>query len=338
MGSALVIPEADEKISKATKTFRLTQKEISDLFMLFIKFDKQKIGLVSLDDIFDSCELHRNDFTDSICEALDIMFDDEGQINFSDFLTLVMSYCMFEPPEILKLLFYTYDQDKEGFIDAVELKRAMNTLHEIEAPDTVEGSVKNAWKHLEFADDGKIDFKEFKHMSLQFPAILEPAFKVQNYMIMNLLGQTWWDKKKRKVQEEKDEAERLWKKEQAKKLAKQKRKETRHIRKKMGLIRFYCCPCLRYLYDDTKERLTDEERAERERLIALARRKAELEAKNPNTTVAKKFEKKANADKNLVPERIFKSEREREERVVGRRERREKRKTNKDLQELKVNF
>ena len=334
----MVIPEADEKLSKATKTFRLTQKEISDFFMLFIKFDKQKIGLVSLDDIFESCELHRNDFTDSICEALEITFDAEGQINFSDFLTLLLSYCMFEPPEILKLLFYTYDEDKEGFIDAVELKRAMNTLHEIEAPNTVEGSVKNAWRHLEFADDGKIDFKEFQHMSLQFPAILEPAFKVQNYMISGLLGQTWWDRKKRRVQDEKDAADRLWKKEQAKKAAKAKRKETRHIRKKMGLIRFYCCPCLRYMYDDTKDKLTEEERAERERLIALARRKAELEAKNPNTNAARKFEKKANSDKNMVAERIYKSEREREERVVARGERREGRKRNRVLTDLAVTF
>lgn len=334
----MIIPEADEKLSKATKTFRLTQKEISDFFMLFIKFDKQKIGLVSLDDIFESCELHRNDFTDSICEALEITFDAEGQINFSDFLTLLLSYCMFEPPEILKLLFYTYDEDKEGFIDAVELKRAMNTLHEIEAPNTVEGSVKNAWRHLEFADDGKIDFKEFQHMSLQFPAILEPAFKVQNYMISGLLGQTWWDRKKRRVQDEKDAADRLWKKEQAKKAAKAKRKETRHIRKKMGLIRFYCCPCLRYMYDDTKDKLTEEERAERERLIALARRKAELEAKNPNTNAARKFEKKANSDKNMVAERIYKSEREREERVVARGERREGRKRNRVLTDLAVTF
>lgn len=334
----MVIPEADEKLSKATKTFRLTQKEISDFFMLFIKFDKQKIGLVSLDDIFESCELHRNDFTDSICEALEITFDAEGQINFSDFLTLLLSYCMFEPPEILKLLFYTYDEDKEGFIDAVELKRAMNTLHEIEAPNTVEGSVKNAWRHLEFADDGKIDFKEFQHMSLQFPAILEPAFKVQNYMISGLLGQTWWDRKKRRVQDEKDEADRQWKKEEAKKAAKAKRKETRHIRKKMGLIRFYCCPCLRYMYDDTKDKLTEEERAERERLIALARRKAELEAKNPNTNAARKFEKKANLDKNLVAERIYKTEREREERVVARGERREGRKRNRVLTDLAVTF
>ena len=106
----------------------------------------------------------------------------------------------------------------------------------------------------------------------------------------------------------------------------------------MGLIRFYCCPCLRYLYDDTKEQLTEEEKAERERLIALARRKAELEAKNPNTFVAKKFEKKVKGDKNMVAERIYKSEREREERVVSRRERRDQRKTNRDLTELTVHF
>ena len=63
MGSSLVIPEADEKIAKCTKTFRLTPKEVSDFFMLFMKFDKQKQGLVSLDDIFEHCELSRNDFT-----------------------------------------------------------------------------------------------------------------------------------------------------------------------------------------------------------------------------------------------------------------------------------
>ena len=75
------------------------------------------------------------------------------------------------------------------------------------------------------------------------------------------------------MKDEKDKADALWKAQQAKKLAKQKRKETRHIRKKMGLLRYYCCPCIRYLYDDTKEKLSKEERAERERLIALAKRK-----------------------------------------------------------------
>jgi Ca2+-binding EF-hand superfamily protein len=94
---------------------------------------------------------------------------------------------MFEPPEILKMIFYVYDADKEGYIDAQELKNMMNMLHEIEAPETVEGTVKKAWQNLEFSADNKVDFKEFALISKQFPAIMEPAFKLQNFMMMNIL-------------------------------------------------------------------------------------------------------------------------------------------------------
>ena len=80
MGGAMIVPEADEKITKATKTFRLTQKEISDLFMVFLKLDKQRIGLVKLEDLFIYCELTRNNFTDSILDVLEIIHD--GSINF----------------------------------------------------------------------------------------------------------------------------------------------------------------------------------------------------------------------------------------------------------------
>ena len=185
MGGAMIVPEADEKITKAIKTFRLTQKEVSDLFMVFMRLDRQKIGLINLDDLWRMCELTKSDYTEAVLDVFEITHD--GSINFSDFLTLVMSYCMFEPPEILKLIFYVFDSDKEGFIDAQELKNAMNLLHGIEAPETVEGTVKKAWNNLEFASDNKVDFKEFELLSKKFPAIFEPAFKLQNFMMMNIM-------------------------------------------------------------------------------------------------------------------------------------------------------
>merc|ERR1711916_227340 len=152
--------------------------------------------------------------------------------------------------------------------------------------------------------------------------------------MMHLMGEGWWRAKKERVQDEKDKADALWKAKEAKKLAKQKRKETRHIRKKMGLLRYYCCPCIRYLYDDTKEKLTEEERKERERLIALAKRKAELEAKNPNTIAFRKFEKKIKEDKNLIPPTIYTTERRREDRAISRGERRAARKRDPTLSAL----
>jgi hypothetical protein len=39
-----------------------------------------------------------------------------GCIDFSDYLVLVVSYCMFEPPEIMKLCFYIFDDDKGMYV------------------------------------------------------------------------------------------------------------------------------------------------------------------------------------------------------------------------------
>jgi len=134
-------------------------------------------------------------------------------------------------------------------------------------------------------------------------------------------GLNWWEEKKRRVQNERDEAERLWKKKEAEKLAKIKRKETRHIRKKMGVFRYYLCPCLRYMFDDTVEKLTKEEREERDRLIALARRKADLEAKNPSTIPWRKFQKQLEKTPEVIGENLKKTEREREDRKNDRKKR-----------------
>jgi Ca2+-binding EF-hand superfamily protein len=80
MGGAMIIPEADEKINKAIKTFRLTQKEISDLFMVFLKLDKQKIGFINLDDLWKMCELTGSMYTEAILDVFEITHD--GSINF----------------------------------------------------------------------------------------------------------------------------------------------------------------------------------------------------------------------------------------------------------------
>jgi hypothetical protein len=87
----------------------------------------------------------------------------------------------------------------------------------------------------------------------------------------NIMGHLWWSNKQRKLQDGRDKIEAEWKKKQAKIEKKKARKKDAHIRKKMGLIRYVCCPCLRSFYDDRKDQLTAEERAERDRQIALGK-------------------------------------------------------------------
>lgn len=43
------------------------------LFMkIFQKFDKDKVGLISLDEFFKELDMKRNVYTDSLCEVFDI--------------------------------------------------------------------------------------------------------------------------------------------------------------------------------------------------------------------------------------------------------------------------
>jgi hypothetical protein len=89
------------------------------------------------------------------------------------------------------------------------------------------------------------------------------------------------------------------------------------------------------MYDNEKDELTVEERAERDRLIALARRQADLAAKNPITHPWKKFEAKINPElggqEDYVEKREEKVERTRENRQHDRKHRKKGRKHDDDL-------
>jgi hypothetical protein len=66
---------------------------------------------------------------------------------------MVVTYCLFEPKEILRckyspiqshnnlrivvVCFFVFDQDKHGYFESSELKMLMNILHRVEKGDTV---------------------------------------------------------------------------------------------------------------------------------------------------------------------------------------------------------
>ncbi len=106
----------------------------------------------------------------------------------------------------------------------------------------------------------------------------------------------------------------------------------------MGLLMYFMCPCLRVYYDSSREDelLTADQRAERERKLAEARRQAELRIKNPETAEWQNFEKKINPEKGgseeYYEEKVLKTERKRVERAGTRQERKAARAADGDLQ------
>lgn len=302
MGAKIVIPEADANITKVIRNFHLTPKDISDFWKLFQKLDKEKTGLVSLTIIFKEFEMERNLFTDCLMELLEIEHD--GEINFSDFLFMVCTYCFFEPVEILRFCFYCFDQDKTGFFSIDDLNRLMNVVHNIKLGKTVSGTVKSSWMKLEFEGE-QIDFKEFSNIHNNFPRILEPAFRLQQFMMTHTMGEVWWTLKKRALQNEKDaDALKVQKLEERKEKRRQQ-KRNKKIQRNMGLLKYYMCPCFRKYYDPASselEKLSQEEKEERERQLKILRRQNELKIKNPETADWLKYQKKIQSDLETIEE------------------------------------
>ena len=125
------MPEPDEKMQKCIKTQRMKPKEVAKIYKTFQKHDKARTGVINFNAFLKTIEEQRTFYTDAILDCFDISMDENGCIDFSDYLVFVVSFCMFEPPEIQKLCFYIFDDDKGGTIDADELKMLMNTLYNV---------------------------------------------------------------------------------------------------------------------------------------------------------------------------------------------------------------
>jgi hypothetical protein len=243
--------------------------------------------------------------------------------------------------------FYTFDQDKTGFFSVDDLNSLVNVVHNIKGGATVRGNVKLSWMKLTFAGT-EIDFNEFSKISNAFPRLFEPAFRLQQQMIFCIQGETWWTNKKRTNQNLKDEADQKIKQVEKKKEKRKQAKKNRKVLRSMGLLKYYVCPCLRKYYDPSLteyDQMTEEEKLERDKQLALVRRQAELRIKNPETAQWIKYQKKVEGEVTegsgevkdgettlgYVADKIHATERPREVRADSRADRRKQRSNDPDL-------
>lgn len=335
MGARLVMPVTDPRVDKVIKALRLKPRDVSILWAIFTKLDRAKTGYVKLDDFYNAVEIKRSMFTDEIMDFFGVDFT-RGEIVFNDFLILVTSYCCFEISDILRMCLYVFDSEKIGYITVNNFKTLMNMMHNIVEPDTVKGNVKASWMALQVPADERIDYHEMHRIFTLAPKIFEPVMEYQHRMMIAFMGLGWWTKKKRALVDYKEaeimQAEAKVKRRLERKLS----KKSRVIKRKMGVLKYYMCPWFRHLYDP--DHVTEEERAEKARLAALAKRQAELDAKNPVTHEWKKYEKKmekvkethGDVDK-FIEEKMNETQRARDDRSDNRADRKAARQKLNDL-------
>lgn len=329
MGSSLVLPEQNARLKKVMKTFNLNRGDMGRLWSYFQRLDRQKVGKIRSFSIFDGPEIQKSVLCESLFSLLDIELDQDQEtlIGFPEFVHCVVALCCFEPNEMLRFCHYCYDPERNGHISIEDYKALMNSLHGIIPPEKADGNVRESWMHLKFPANEKIEIDDVLGFHKQAPLILQPAFRFQQLMAVKYGGVAYWTRKKRRLMEDRARADRLLEKKRAKKEKKLYAKRDAKVKKSMGILRYYLCPCIRFMYDPDDERgMTEAQKA----AIALQKRTDELALKNPQTAAWRTLEKKIDPTKGgserYVAEKLAKTERPREERAQSRAERRAERK------------
>ncbi len=227
-------PIADERVQKTQDLLKLSKRDIKGFWDVFRRYDREREGVISMDIFFtDICGEPRTLFGDAIFDLIDT--EDTQTIEFGEFVQGVCTFAMFQIVDVLRFSFFIFDKDKNGYIDKDELELFVSTLHQ----GGMGGNVVHALHQIDFNGDGKFDFLEFSALHEKFPTVLYPAFRLQQQMCANVMGNSWWERKKNQLQNDKDA---INKEREKKRRIHEKmlyRQRDRDIREKMGLVKYF---------------------------------------------------------------------------------------------------
>eukprot|EP00413_Alexandrium_margalefii_P043912 CAMPEP_0204590260 /NCGR_PEP_ID=MMETSP0661-20131031/49688_1 /ASSEMBLY_ACC=CAM_ASM_000606 /TAXON_ID=109239 /ORGANISM="Alexandrium margalefi, Strain AMGDE01CS-322" /LENGTH=153 /DNA_ID=CAMNT_0051600275 /DNA_START=45 /DNA_END=506 /DNA_ORIENTATION=- len=138
----------------------LTEEQVEDFKEAFELFDKDRDGIITLEELGVVMQSLGRKLTTEELKAMIAEVDDEGfgRVQFPQFLKLVATKLQeVDSQEEMREAFTVFDRDKSGSVTANELKHVMNSLGEQVSTEEVEAMIREA----DADGDGKLSFEDF---------------------------------------------------------------------------------------------------------------------------------------------------------------------------------
>ena len=242
----------------------LDDHEIAYFYDQFLKLDVYDNHRVTIPQFYTYIEERRTELGDALFDILGYDSTNDQGMTFGEFLLAIVTICMMEKNEVLQMIFYIFDKDKNGFISRRELRCLLRVFREVlEGRNGVLSWRSNdlTLDQILMPKDGLLEFDElcrliksnksmsYAAFSLQasflhamFPKCCILTFSLillQNKMMTKFKGHSFWRRKKCSLGKlRKEELNQLY----AYRMRKDKaynRCRARALRRRLGFFTYY---------------------------------------------------------------------------------------------------
>ena len=193
----------EKNISYIKETFFIDDTDINNLFSFYKKqFMKNKEFIVKK-DIYELCNI--TELNDEICPYIDYFWEninksEDEKVYFDELLLFLISYCICSNYQLIEFVFGLLDKDNDKYITYDEIINLISKKYdkkEIFKYNHFEQI--NQYSSNKIKRKDKITIDEFLIICLDNPFIFFPAFKLQNLLKNNYIGNNFWKKLNKKI-------------------------------------------------------------------------------------------------------------------------------------------
>ena len=191
-------------------------KSIERLHEVFVQIDRDGSGEISLTEFFRYFSHKRrfpqkSKFSKKVFQIMDA--DGSGELSFVEFTVALWNFCTFDKKSLLRFSFELYDADDSGYLDLDEIKLILREVygkHKYKSTQASQHILKEIETMIETGKCvGGLNLATFNEFCRHHPALLYPAFELQQALQQNVLGSKFWIVANKKRRNEKKRVDAL---------------------------------------------------------------------------------------------------------------------------------
>mmetsp|Transcript_23451 Transcript_23451/g.23649 ORF Transcript_23451/g.23649 Transcript_23451/m.23649 type:complete len:330 (+) Transcript_23451:144-1133(+) len=184
-----------EELKVLIASLQLTENDVAQLHQCFSSIDTTSSTLIQVSSFLAYIGLNRSQFTNRViymCETTSYQL--QHDIDFKTFLKMTWNYCTLNHAELVHCVYKLYDTEGNKELGVEEIAIMLEDLygkHNINKPEAVailndiEGVINTI---------GPLNLADFMRFTQSHQKLLFPAFQMQHFMRLNVIGELFWER------------------------------------------------------------------------------------------------------------------------------------------------